>query len=238
MKNKVGKCQLCGEHKELTFEHVPPASAYNNKPIYVQVSDHLIESKSPLYGKRMRSNKGFGAHTLCISCNNNTGAWYGEDFCNFARQGMDLLSAMETPGYVSGNYQIKPLNVLKQILTMFMSADRTGHLQSNSELVNFLLSKESQAMPKSLKVFIYSNASSQKRMLGYSVSFVEGLGIQRWSEINFQPFGYLLAEDSGPAHPNMVDITAFAKCPYDKEHIVTMTTAYLKVSSMFIGTYG
>lgn len=238
MKNIVGKCQLCGKHGDLTFEHVPPASAYNNKPIYVQVADHLIESSSPRYGKRMKNNKGFGAYTLCKSCNNHTGTWYGKDFCDFARQGMQFLMAMETPGYVSGQYKIKPLNVLKQILTMFMSADKTGHLQSNSQLVEFLLLKESQVIPRNLKVFLYSNASSQKRMLGYSVSYVEGLGIQKWSEINFQPFGYLLAEDSGPAHPNMIDITDFVKCTYDKEHLVTMTTAYLKVSSMFIGMYG
>jgi hypothetical protein len=74
-------------------------------------------------------------------------------------------------------------------------------------------------------------------MMGYSVVYNPILGVQKWSEINFQPFGYLLSEDSKPAHEHMCDITNFGKINYDKELSVEISTPYLNVESPWIGTY-
>jgi hypothetical protein len=73
--------------------------------------------------------------------------------------------------------------------------------------------------------------------MGYSVVYTELYGIQKWSEINFQPFGYLLAEDSMSAHRDMLDITSFGQYKYDEEVKIKMTTRYLNVTSPFIGKY-
>lgn len=238
MQIKQGNCAICGKHTELTFEHIPPKCAFNDKLIFVQKHDHLFETKSYLYGKKQKSHKGQGLYSLCQSCNNNTGDWYSRDYCDFAQQGLTILTKQENPNYIEGQYMIKPLNVFKQIITMFMSADRLGYLQSKKELVNFILNKSSNLFPDNLRVFIYSNASHYKRLLGYCSAYDEILGIQKWSEINFKPFGYILAEDSGPANENMVEITDFSKFNYDKRYQVNLTTAYLKVSSPIIGMYG
>ena len=73
---------------------------------------------------------------------------------------------------------------------MFMSADKSGHLRSQNELVSFILNKEKTGMPDKYKVFLYATISSYKRFLGYSVSIdAITLKIQKWSEINSQPFG-------------------------------------------------
>jgi hypothetical protein len=237
-KRPYGKCALCGKQDVLTFEHVPPRSAFNGKPTFVQGHDHLIDEKSPVYGKRMKSNKGFGAYTLCMSCNNLTGDWYARDFCSFAHQGMIIISNLTPQPYISGDYKIKPLNVIKQILTMFMSADKSGHLQSCVELTNFLLNREHNSFPKNLKIFLYSTVSPFHRLFGYAIVYHEVLGIQRWSEINFHPFGYVLAEDSAAPHNDMLDITPFTEFEYDKEVKIRMTTRYLVVQSPFLGIYG
>lgn len=237
MKNTFGNCSLCGEYKKLSFEHVPPAAAFNNKPIYVQGHEHLIDKNSYVFGKKKRSNRGFGGYTLCESCNNNTGDWYARDFVSFAHQGMSVITKSAPKYIVTGTYRIKPLNVIKQVLTMFMSADKSGYLQSNKELVDFLLNKESVCMPDKYGVHIYSTLSPLKRMIGYSIVSDPKLGVQKWSEINFQPFGYLLTEDSIPAHKHMCDISRFANFKYDQELSVEITTAYLKVGSPLIGTY-
>jgi hypothetical protein len=231
-----GECAICSSHHKLSFEHVPPQAAFNDKPIYIKNFTHFDES-SKYFGKQMRSNRGFGSFTLCESCNKNTGSWYAKDFAKFAEQGMDILNATSL-SYVRGTYVIKPLNVIKQIATMFMSADKSGHLRSKGSLVNFILNKESNQFPNDLRIYIYSNASPFKRMIGYSVIYDPILGVQKWSEINFQPFGYFLTEESKPGNENMVDITRWAAIPYDKVLKVDMTTPYLKVSTMIIGTYG
>lgn len=234
----IGICQLCSKHGELTFEHVPPRAAFNDKLIYIQNHEHLIEKSSYLYGKKNKSHRGFGGFTLCKTCNNNTGKWYAKDFVSFAHQGMKSLKSLPSPPYwVEGDYKIKPLNVLKQILTMFMSADKGGHLASQKDLVNYLLTTRSNHIPSRYKIFMYTTLSSHKRMLGISSSYDPELGIQVWAEINFQPFGYLLAENSDKAHRDMVDITKFSIYQYDEEINLRLRLPYLRVENPFIGLY-
>ena len=73
MRKKVkGKCRICGEIGELTFEHVPPHAAFNNKSVKIlegmdAISKALVSDKS---GRIQQ--KGMGAYTLCGKCNNNT----------------------------------------------------------------------------------------------------------------------------------------------------------------------
>ena len=237
-KKKIeGNCALCGEFGKLSFEHVPPEAAFNNKPIYVQSHEHLTEQNSYIYGKKMRSPKGFGGYTLCKTCNNNTGDWYARDFTEFAHQGMEIIQKIEPQYIITGTYKIKPLNVIKQILTMFMSADKSGYLQSQKDLVEFLLNKELVGVPEKYGIYLYFTLSAKKRMMGYSVVNDPSLGIQKWSEINFQPFGYLLTDESKPAHEHMCDITSFGDIEYDKELSVEISTVYLNVESPWIGTY-
>ena len=230
-------CALCGEYKVMSFEHVPPKAAFNNEPIFVQGQVHLTDQSNSLYGKKMRSNKGFGGYTLCEACNNQTGAWYARDFVNFAHQGMKIIQTTGPQKIIQGHYKIKPLNVIKQILVMFMSADKGGYLRSQKGLVEFLMNKESVKMPDKYGVYMYSTLSAKKRMLGYSIFCDPKRGVQKWSEINFEPFGYFLTEDSQPAHYQMCDITSFSKVSYDEELSVQISTAYLNVESPFIGDY-
>lgn len=233
-----GFCAICGEHKKLSFEHVPPQSAFNDRPIFIQGHEQLTEQGSHVYGKYMRSNKGFGAYTLCETCNNNTGDWYARDFSDFAHQGMKIITGLEKPQYaITGTYLIKPLNVIKQIIAMFLSADKSGHLRSQKDLVEFVMDKETVGLPDRYKVYLYSTLSPKKRMMGYSVVYAGELGVQKWSEINFQPFGYLLAEESTPAHEHQLDISGFGNFKYDQKASLEITTAYLSVNTPWIGTY-
>jgi hypothetical protein len=163
-KHREGTCAICGEHRKLSFEHVPPQSAFNNKPIFIQTYDHLLNKNSFLFGKKSKAIRGFGRYTLCESCNNNTGDWYARDFKDFAHQGMTIIENLEKPQQVvHGTYNIKPLNVLKQILAMFMSADSSGHLRSNKDLVNFILQRETVGLPPKFKVYIYSTLNQRTK---------------------------------------------------------------------------
>jgi hypothetical protein len=238
MKNIEGNCALCGQLKKLSFEHVPPQSAFNDKPIFIQAYEHLLDQESNLYGKKMRSNRGFGGYTLCEDCNKSTGNWYARDFIDFAKQGMEAILSLEIPQYlIKGTYIIKPLNVLKQIITMFMSADKSGHLRSQKDLIDFVLNKEVIGLPKKYKIYLYYTLSSKKRMIGYTIIYDPKLEIQKWCEINFQPFGYLLAEESSAAHEHMSDISDFGNFNYDQKLSIELTTVYLNVESPEIGTY-
>lgn len=99
------------------------------------------------------------------------------------------------------------------------------------------MDKKSNEFPGALKIYLYSNASPYKRFYGYSVVYDPKLGIQKWAEINFQPFGYFLSEHSVPPNPYMVDITSWHGHTYDTLAEVNMSTAYLKIISLVIGQY-
>ncbi|MFD1628942.1 hypothetical protein [Pseudopedobacter beijingensis] len=231
-------CVLCGDQTTLTFEHIPPQCAFNNTPIYVQNYEHLFNETGYLFGKKSVSNRGFGKKCLCAHCNNSTGNWYVKDFCEFTRQGVKILEQNVNPYITSGSYMIKPLNVLKQILLMFVCADSSGVLNKHSGVTDYLLNRRSELFPQKINIYLYSNSSPVKRMIGYSfASNIETGERFQWSEINYKPFGYFLTYDSSPPNNYMVNITGFNEKPYDYLCNVNLNIARLKVSNLAIGHY-
>ncbi len=234
----IGTCAICGEEKKLTFEHIPPEKAFNNYPIYIKKHKHLFDKSSYVYGKSIRSNRGSGGYYLCENCNNNTGSWYGDDFGNFVHQGMEIINQPQNSGYVvKGTYNIRPLSVLKQILSMFMSLDSIGHLRSFGELTDFILDKDKTGISGKFKIYLFSNLSNRKRMMGNTWVPHPKYGLCQWSEINFEPFGYFLTTDSKPPHKHMVDISHFSNVPYRQEVRYIITTPYLILGEDMIGLY-
>ena len=76
MKNKFGKCHLCGKYAELTFEHVPPKSANNKDRAKLLTGKEIFDTKKLRTGESLRyinQQQGAGNYTLCKECNNNTG---------------------------------------------------------------------------------------------------------------------------------------------------------------------
>lgn len=47
-----------------------------------QEDKKIPENLEGLKYKQMQ--KGKGKYSLCTNCNNNTGSWYGEAYCNFS----------------------------------------------------------------------------------------------------------------------------------------------------------
>ena len=77
-KQKIyGICRICGENKELTFEHVPPETVFNkgavrNVTLDAVIKDTVKENKLPWeinYGKGKIQQRGRGGFYLCGDCN-------------------------------------------------------------------------------------------------------------------------------------------------------------------------
>ena len=93
-KKKVfGRCHICGLQTDLTFEHVPPRSAFNDRPLVGCQLEKMMQDESLKLHDNPKGpifQRGAGAHTLCSRCNNDTGAWYGNAFVDWVYQGLDL----------------------------------------------------------------------------------------------------------------------------------------------------
>jgi hypothetical protein len=235
---KKGQCAICKKNRLLTFEHIPPRKAFNDQPISTQNHDHLFENESYLFNKKSRSNKGLGKYSLCEFCNNNTGQWYAKDYSEFAIQAMSQLKSHQGQyGFHSFNFTIKPLNILKQIITMFFSVNNGSILNDDLELVDFVLNKENVVLPKKYKIYIYYSLSNKYRINGNVTTWSDEGEIVNWSEINFKPFGYILAINSSAPNKLMTDITDFSKIEYDASIEVQIDSYYLSISSVYTGQY-
>ncbi len=63
----VGECSLCGDYGELTFEHVPPKAAFNDRGVLLADLHHLMtdgQGGDPRTARMRKSRRGVGGKTL------------------------------------------------------------------------------------------------------------------------------------------------------------------------------
>jgi len=231
-------CRLCGQQGSPSFEHIPPKSAFNSKPVFLQKGENLFDSSNPLFGKRNRSHRGMGKHSLCETCNKSTGAWYARDYTSFAKQAFALLERC-TNGYTGPHsFRIRPHRVLKQVLTMFASAESTDLLLRRPGFKEYLLDPTSIAFPSGLNVYLYYSISSSFRVHGYSVFIPhDGDTPISCSEIAFRPIGLILSYDGIKPHSSMEDITSFKDFAPDDECDVVLDPPVLGLAGGDPGLY-
>jgi len=234
---RKGNCHLCGEFKELSFEHIPPKAAFNDRPILIQKHEHLFDKRSYVYGKSIRSNNGSGAYCFCENCNKSTGDWYARDFSEFVAQAyyhFDKAEKISNTNLIEFNF--KPLNVLKQILTMFLAIEHMGILKNDKELVNFILDKDNNSLPAKYQIYLYTTISKHKRLYGIQWNTINGR-MNTHSEITFNPFGYFLTVNSPPPIDTMTNITDFKKFQFNEQKKYIIPLFYLKTDNMHLGQY-
>jgi len=231
-----GTCRICGEIKKLTFEHVPPQSAFNSSPIYLQKSIHLHKKDNHLFGKRIRSNQGAGGYYLCKTCNNNTGSWYSKSYRNLAYMGTAALCyRVHASKYISFEYAIQPLNVLKQVLSMFMAIDTSDNLLDLDGLKAFILNKKSQDLPNGLRVYMYHTTSKSIRN-GWAMVLSNGNPCFM-GEITFAPFGFIYTLDSEPVRKDFFEITNFSNYHFNQTIQARLTMPFIMPKSYIPSFY-
>ena len=227
-KKVYGTCRICGKDGQLSFEHVPPESAFNNEKAYYSASmdkltkldpDLLSKSASQLYNEKLAIKKqgGIGFNTLCVQCNNDTGSWYASDYVQWVYQSMGIL--MKAKGMPTLHYPtfFYPLRIIKQIITMFFSVCIEGFNENEPELANFILDKEKRGLSSRYKIYVYYNLKGAQRFIGNN--FVGNLRtgqLIHMSEISFPPFGFVLTIDSESPDKRLTDITHFANSKYSE----------------------
>mgnify|MGYP000989602038 CR=1 FL=1 len=231
------RCRLCGELRYLTFEHVPPQKAFNNKPIFLQEHEHLFEESSRVYGKRKKSQRGMGEYSLCDQCQHTTGSWYAKHYVPFAHQAAQMvqrsLVQKDSEPHV---FHIQPCEVIKQVLVMFATAERSGMLLERPEYRGYLLSPTSTSFPGDLRVYMYYTVSGSHRFNGWG-ALGDGVQIYSCAEIAFHPIGLVLSFNKIPPHPRMEDITYFSRFQPREHRRVCLDPPILNVSTAFSGTY-
>lgn len=212
----VGHCRLCGNYKKLSFEHVPPKSAFNDHQVLFQTMQDMLRGHS-----FKKFPRGIGSFSLCEDCNTKTGAWYAEAFVSWTRQGFEWLDKVGG-SLLSLPFYIRPLNVLKQALVMALAMAPEASIDYHYDLRRFVLNKDQKHLPPRYRVHVYFNLKGQPR-------FASGMAIMRVdtgtanyveAEVALPPFGYCITSPvrgvkSLAESQRLYDITWFSAYSYN-----------------------
>ena len=152
----IGPCCICGTVGSLSFEHVPPPSAFNDSSVFLAEVKQLVgrdwwaDSLDQMPGDTQQ--RGAGQYTLGEACNSKPGSWYVPAYVHLARAAMPALSISKAGDVVGISLEIRPLRVLKQILVMFCSA--CGPNFVFPELARYLLNRESRQLPPGHDIYL------------------------------------------------------------------------------------
>jgi hypothetical protein len=216
MSSKEGSCHICGQYGKLSFEHVPPKAAFNERRVIAVTFEKALELGPDGVPKGPIQQSGMGSYTLCERCNNNTGHWYGGRFVEWCYQGMNIL--IRANGHPSLIYlqHLFPLAILKQIVTMMFSVNTNGFRIPNQELVDFVLNKESRYLSPKYRFFVYYNTTGNFRSVGISgLANIKTGKTSIMCEISYPPYGYVMTFSSEPPDGRLVEITHFSRYSYN-----------------------
>lgn len=234
----TGPCRICGDVGPLTYEHVPPRAAFNNRRVVVATGDNAMELGPYPPARGTILQRGVGAYTLCGRCNNSTGRWYAPAFIEWCYQGMHvLIRSGGRPSLVYLNYLL-PLRIIKQIITMFFSVNGERFAASHPELVQFVMDKERRYLNPKYRVFAYYNTAETGRRVGIAGRLdLKTRQVIVMSEISFVPFGYLLTLGSEPPDQRLLEITHFARYGYDEFEVAELRIPVLQTHLAIPGDY-
>jgi hypothetical protein len=200
-----GTCRICGRNTAaLTFEHVPPRSAFNNDETRVYgLDDWLARSEE-------NEMTGAGAYTLCAQCNNNTGAWYGTELRRAAQSAvrilrqlpLDELDAKLEPTWASvafrqGATRPHPLRLIKQILAMLLATSPPELSTTHPELASFVLDRDATGLPERFQFYLALYAGPLARSTGVAQRLDIATGrADTLVEVAFPPYAYVMTIDS------------------------------------------
>lgn len=191
-KKIFGQCCICGKESELTFEHIPPRAAFNQFGMKLyDFWGYLLHNNT----KYKPFQRGAGKYSLCASCNNLTGEWYGAAYAEFASQGMKYFRS-NAQGIISVPYTIYPLRVFKQIVSCFASVNGSVWCEKNSIIRSFLLNPYEKEFPSEIDIRVYMQKKERSKFDAISGQ-MNVFTSERFmgSEWSYPPFSYILICD-------------------------------------------
>ncbi len=233
-----GQCAICGRIGVLSYEHIPPEAAFNDRRILEADIKEAIErglAKSPDNLKGKIKQRGAGNYTLCGQCNSQTGHWYGGAYVDFVQSVYCIPEVSPCFSRLEISILCKPQNILKQIVAMFCSACGPDFAQKNASVSRYLLNREETYFLPSLSIYLAffdKKNSGAARQSGLSALLNLDAGESKaYAEISFPPFNIIMTVDSGSPDARLFDITWFQRYKYNEKALVSLELWNLPVNN-------
>ncbi len=229
-----GYCHICNRYGKLTFEHIPPKCALNDKSAKIYTGDSFIKliSDKGRYPwqhdgvKYKPMQKGFGDYTLCSKCNNLTGELYGEEYKKWFYTVLNLINSdpkkyAESKSVMVELKNIYPGRFIRQILSIICST----YPEFSTEypfVKELILNKDFVYTDKpDFKIYMYLLKNVYNGYTGIMHMIMSDFQVKSINEIDLYPFGFIL--DLSDSIKNEMEITKFINCGYDDKGEVTLS---------------
>jgi len=212
---QTGICAVCGLQKKLTFEHFQPKAAGNNEKAIMKFGKHIFPIDEHLYGKQVVSHKGFGSYTLCKACNSLGGSNYVKAYVELYDVLQGLSKKKNDGQYYEITSSIYPLNVLKEVVMIFLSADRSlGTLRRM--MADFVVDTESQKLTDEVTIYMFYALGTVYQAMGLSFGLTE-FGPHSIAKFIYPPMGFLLTVGDAPLVDGLYDMSHFTAYRIDEK---------------------
>jgi len=210
----------------LTFEHVPPASAFNREPVPgVSAADYQSYVDGSFTPQMYL--EGMGHYSLCDQCNQRTGAKYVEELAKGAKALWPVLQSLAVP---ISPYKMKfvavelgpifPLRYLKQMVTMLLAINGEEFALANPELGDFVRLRDKRDLPGHYRMYLsaFSGAVGREVPADAVHPFDHKTGkTYQVTELAYPPFVYSMTVNDPRPAISIGSITHFIGYEYGQE---------------------
>lgn len=208
----VGICKLCKKQKPLTYEHIPPKSAFNNNTRFYELNSKdyyqnaMDYSEGKLKPKSRIEQGGFGNHCLCNECNGYLGQKYVRDYKKFAEISYGIINQyQDAKCYEFDISDINLLKFIKQIIAIFICCNNSNFTKTYDGLIEFVMDEKSNKLSDRYRIYMYLNHEGNIR--NGNIMYTNLCGAK--CEFTFKPFGFVLNMDNPKPILELSDVTSF-----------------------------
>jgi hypothetical protein len=226
---KYGICRLCGQIKELTFEHIPPKASFNRNTGYTitPVGEAIEALDNGDSFKVIQKQGGIGNFSLCKECNEFLGTNYVDAYTDWVKCGFLILKS-NAQVYNITIEGIEPLKIIKQIFSMFISMEDELCYKRHKELCEFVRNPVLNDLSEKYQIHTYLN---KEGTVVYKPPMVTAnlkshISIL-CSEFTFIPYGYVMTIDHNNPIPRLTNITTFKNYKLNEKVEVTIDGIHL-----------
>lgn len=224
---------MCREHGDLTFEHIPPKSCYNDRAVELLKGEQIIGLEPGEVRRGRVQQRGAGDYCTCASCNNATGRLYVPETRRWVERGADLLGRIgDREGQDTAPFfrfidvaflGVTPLLFLKQVVFMFLCVNGPGFSAAHPDLATFVLNRESQDLSDVCHFHLGLTWGPGARSVGGSgVASTATRNVTYLSDISYAPFTYTMWLGQPYALLTPCEITHFKACGQSEVRDVSM----------------
>lgn len=234
---EMGFCQICGNYRKLTEDHIPPKGCVEIKPVVI---DSFFSLNQAIDKQRYLEilQQGLYVKSICKDCNNaRLGNLYDPFLINFVNQVARIINLKETyfvslPNPI--NIQIKPHRVARAIIGHLLAAKPPSdkpmdYGPMHSDFQSYFMNQNS-SLPRTIEIYFWI-FPSEIQSINLTYSYMIGCDrnkIVLGDSMKFFPLGFWVIYKK----PDTVDLklnklAINPDCGFNDDHTYEIDTSII-----------